>query len=255
MRYFIHGDDFGRSHSRNLAIDRLMGEGSLDGTSLIVNLESTNEAVLLARQGGYEEKVCFHLNLSEGTPLTEAIRKTGLCRQSGDFRWAGSKRILATCLSARTVRAIREEAEKQMQCFRALGFSSKRMDSHDWVLFNLPVWLAVKPLLKQYGFEITRTACENWIRTKNRPLRTYYKGMAKRIGGALQLASSWSGGIRSLERAYDRGLIRADTVAEIMTHPIMLANGLFDASNHEEISFAELTQTLANRAQRGDVVK
>ena len=143
-------------------------------------------------------------------------------------------------LATSAIKAIRDEIEMQMQRFRELGFTSKRIDSHDWLLFNLPIWFAVKPLLKQYGFEKTRIACENWIRTKNTLLQMYYKYMANTISSSLQAESSWSGGLRSFERAVDRKIITADTVAEIMTHPDLINGELTDTSNHAEIPFTEV---------------
>lgn len=240
MQYFIHGDDFGRTAAKTEAIDRLLREGSIQFCSLLVNLENSGYAVSLAKAHGYQDKVCFHLNLSEGTPLTEDIRKTGLCNAAGNFRWANSKRILATCLSAGAIRAIRNEAEAQIHLFRKYGFSSHRLDSHDWVLFNLPVWLAVKPLLKENGMETTRTACDSWIQRKPLSLRLYYRWMEKLIRKGMRMEETWAGGLRSFQRAMEKGLILPDTRAEIMTHPDFEDGELIDDSNHEHIPMREV---------------
>ena len=141
MQYFIHGDDFGRSPAKSNAIDELIRSGAIHTTSLLVNLDDTDHAMELAKSGGYADRVCLHLNFSEGEPLTQEIRKTGLCSASGKFRWAQSKRILTTCMTLRSIRAIRSEAEAQMKRFRESGFASRRIDSHDWLLFNLPIWI------------------------------------------------------------------------------------------------------------------
>lgn len=249
MHYFIHGDDFGRSVDRTDAINRLLHEGGIQRTSLIVNLRDTDRAAELAHRGGYERQVCFHLNLSEGLPLTEGVRSSGLCKASGEFRWARSKQILTSCLSRAAIRAIRDEAEAQMLRFRDLGFRSDHMDSHDWLLFNWPVWRAVKPLLADYGFVTTRKACENWIRTKNLPLRSYYLLMEKQVEKGLRMDETWSGGLRSFRRAADRGLISAETRAEIMTHPELVDGKVVDSSNHELISMDELIAEMARLSE------
>lgn len=240
MQYFIHGDDFGRSIAKTEAMDQLMQDGTIQSCSLLVNLEHTGYAVELSKAHGYQERVCFHLNLSEGKPLTEDIRKTGLCNASGNFRWANSKRILATCLRPGAIRAIRKEAEAQIRLFRDYGFSSHRLDSHDWVLFNLPVWLAVKPLLKENEMDTTRTACDSWIQRKALPLRLYYRWMEKLIRKGMRMEETWSGGLRSFQRATEKGLIQPDTRAEIMTHPDLVDGELIDASNHERIPMREV---------------
>lgn len=221
-------------------MDQLMRDGTVQSCSLLVNLEHTGYAVELSKAHGYQEKVCFHLNLSEGRPLTGDIQRTGLCNTAGDFRWANSKRILASCLSAGAIRAIRIEAEAQIRRFRDYGFTSYRLDSHDWILFNLPVWLAVKPLLKENGMETTRTACDSWIQRKPLPLWLYYRWMEKLIRKSLRMEATWSGGLRSFQRASEKGLIQPDTRAEIMTHPDLLDGELIDFSNHERIPLQEV---------------
>lgn len=248
MQYFIHGDDFGRNPAKTEAIDALICGGKIQTTTLLVNLNDTEHAVELAKKHGYQERVCLHLNLSEGKPLTEAVKKTGLCNASGVYRWAHSKRILATCMFPGAIHAIRKEAEAQMKVFREMGFSSRRMDSHDWILFNYPVWLAVKPLLKRYGFETTRRGCERWIRTQKLPLRKYYRFMEKRISKSLKMEETWSGGLKSFRDALNRGLITAETRAEIMTHPELIDGELIDVSLRERVPMREVEDTLTDYA-------
>ncbi len=171
-----------------------------------------------------------------------------MCNSAGAFRWAGSKRILVTCLSPRDIRAIRDEAEAQMLYFRNMGFQSKHMDSHDWLLFNYPIWMAVKPLLHEYGFEETRTACENWISTKSKSLQGYYRFMEKKIEKKLDMKENWSGGLRSFQRAVAKGMITENTRAEIMTHPDMVDGKLVDTSNHDCIFMQELIELISSLA-------
>lgn len=246
MQYLIHGDDFGRSHSRTMAIDQLLRSGVVDRTTLICNLEHTEEAAKLAQHYGYQDRVSFHLNFSEGLPLTDGIQKTGLCKASGSFRWANSKRILLTCLSPKDIKYICKEAEAQMLRFRDMGFQSKHIDSHDWLLFNYPIWVAVKPLLDEYGFVTTRTACENWISTKRKSLQSYYRFMEKKIKKNLEMKENWSGGLRSFQRAVACGKINENTRAEIMIHPDLVDGKMVDTSNHECIPMQELVELLSS---------
>lgn len=243
MTYLIHGDDFGRTEGRTDAIDRLLSEGLIQRTTLLVNMPYAEKAAQLAEEHHYSEKVAFHMNLSEGRPLTAAIRKTALCKADGTLRWAREKRQLL-CLTPSAVRAIRAEVEAQMQRFRALGFSSGHIDSHDWILYNYPVWLAVKPLLARYGFETTRVGCENWIRGSKPVLKAYRRFMAARIGKKLRTAEDWAGGLDSVERFARAGELRADMRLEIMTHPDLVDGVPCDSLHHKHIPMAELIQRL-----------
>ena len=249
MLYFIHGDDFGRNRSRTDAIDRLLQGGMIQRTTLIVNLSEADYAAGLARKHRYVDSVCFHLNLSEGAPLTEPVKKTKLCNSEGQFCFAQSGQILRTCLSPKSIRAIRQEAEAQMRRFREYGFLSKHLDSHDWLLFNLPVWLAVEPLLSQYGFETTRKGCRAWMKRKKPLRKLYYFLMDRIIAKELKMKENWSGGLRSFESAVKHGDITEKTKAEIMTHPDLVDGDLVDVSKHEYILFTDLLDTLRKNAE------
>ena len=245
MDLIIHGDDVGRSEARTFAIDQLIREGGyLNRTTLLVNFVNTELARKLAIENGYMDRVSFHLNLSEGEPLTTDIKNTGICKETGEFRWAKWKRIHATCVTPYAIWAIRREAEAQMKLFREMGFHSTHLDSHDWILFNYPVWRAVKPLLKKYGFETTRMACENWIRNEKLPLRIYHKWMTCIIKRQLIMNTDWAGGFRSFEKAVKRGLIHKDTSVEIMTHPEIVDGLLADTSNRECLNIRDEIKSL-----------
>ena len=247
MYYLIHGDDFGRTEGRTEAIDQLLCAGLIQRTTLLVNMPYAEKAAELAEKHNYRERVAFHMNLSEGTPLTTAIRKTALCKADGTLRWAKEKRLLL-CLAPSALRAIRGEVEAQMQRFRELGFSSGHIDSHDWILYNYPVWLAVKPLLGRYGFETTRVGCENWIRGSKPVLKAYRRFMASQIGKKLRTGEDWAGGLDSVGRFAEAGELRADMRLEIMTHPDLVDGVPCDSLHHKHVPMVELTRKLAQYA-------
>ena len=226
-----------------------MGGGGIQRTTLIVNLDNSSAAAQLAIENNYQNQVCFHLNLSEGIPLTDDIKRTGMCNASGSFRWAKWKRIHATCVTPYAIRAIRKEVEAQMKLFREMGFHSTHLDSHDWILFNYPVWCAVKPLLNKYGFVTTRMACENWIRNERLPLRLYHKWMTGVIKKHLKMDTDWAGGFRSFEKAVKRGLIHKDTSLEVMTHPEIVNGLLADTSSHKCFNIRDEIKSLLSKVE------
>ncbi len=207
-------------------------------------MPAAEKATRLAEEHGYKDRVSLHLNLSEGTPMTDGIRKTALCRQ-GKLLWASEKRFLA-CMSPSAIRAIRAECEAQMRRFRELGFTSAHLDSHDWVLYNEAVLLAIKPLLKKYGFETTRVGCENWIRGSKPPLKMYRRFMSAQIAKVLRSEENWAGGLDSLRRFAAAGEIGPDTRAEIMTHPDMIDGIPCDSLHGKHVPMSELTDAVAS---------
>lgn len=74
FEFLINADDFGLSEEVNEAIIYGFQQGFLDRTSLMVNMPFCADAVRKARQYGFDDKVGLHLNLVQGTPLTEPIK-------------------------------------------------------------------------------------------------------------------------------------------------------------------------------------
>ena len=52
-KVIVNADDFGMSHEKNVAIDELMQNGICTNTSIVVNMEHTEEAVKMAFESGY----------------------------------------------------------------------------------------------------------------------------------------------------------------------------------------------------------
>ena len=110
----MNADDFGRDSGRTEAIDICMRQGLLQRASLMVNMECTEEAAALAKSGAYMDRVCFHLNLTDGLPLTNAIRSTAICDSNGKIIRANQKTVQRRCFSRGAISAIRQECEAQM---------------------------------------------------------------------------------------------------------------------------------------------
>lgn len=223
MRFFINADDFGWTDLLNAAIHESLCRGWIQQTSLMMNCGALEEAVRLTEQSGYRDRVCFHLNLMDGAPLTENIKSTALCYpKAGTFRNANAKRILRRCMSPRAIRAIRKECEAQMRAFRDRGFTSTRIDSHRWCLFHLPVWIAIRPLLKRYGFQTTRTPKGHLFETNKGVMRLYFRFVAALVGTALRYPETWSGcgGEMAEQKPGEGG--HGDPLVELYVHPKMI---------------------------------
>lgn len=152
----VNADDFGRSLSRNSAIDRCIKNGYVNQTSLMVNMgQYTENAVKMAFDGGYEELVVLHINLTLGQPLTEKIKNTPFCKDGVFDGIRNLENIFSATKEDSTQQcreAIREECEAQIQKYLQYGFNPFHLDSHNWIHLELPVWKELKPLMKKYGF-------------------------------------------------------------------------------------------------------
>ena len=74
MPLLVNADDFGKSAEINRAVAEAFERGYITHTTLMANMPAAEEAVDLARQKGFAERVGLHLNLTEGLPLSLPIR-------------------------------------------------------------------------------------------------------------------------------------------------------------------------------------
>ncbi len=231
MQYFIHADDFGRRPESNAAIDEGVRLGLIQRATLMVNMEDTEEAVAMAERGGYRDRVCFHLNLSNGAPLTEPIRKTFFCGADGRFRSASLKTMIVKGMTPGAVGAIRQECEAQMRRFRDLGFPSSHMDAHFWCMCAGPVWRAARPLMEKYGFRTTRTMRGHQLDTAHGALRTYYASVFRSVGRTLQCPEDRALLFREFKKNAVSGGFGENERIELYVHPRMVDGVCRDVRN------------------------
>lgn len=236
MRYFIHADDFGlRSHG-NIAVDKAFRAGWIQRASLIVNIPVTEEACALAKEGGYQDRICFHLNLTHGEPLTDPIKNTFFCGPDGKFWGAQLKTMAILGMSPRVIRAIRQECEAQMQRFRDLGFTSSHIDAHFWCMCAGPVWQAIRPLVKQYGFTTTRTLQGHQFSTATGIIKQYLKAIFHSTGRVLRYAEDSALLFKEFRHRGEVGGFEEDECIELYVHPRMVDGVCKDVRNSRIIA-------------------
>jgi predicted glycoside hydrolase/deacetylase ChbG (UPF0249 family) len=223
-----------------------------------MNTPATEEAIKLAREGEYEDRLCLHLNLSHGRPLTNELRSTKYCDENGNIRKMKHRKMLFVCLSSSKVRkALRAECEAQLKSFRDNGFKSKHIDSHTWCMCTIPVWNAIKPILKKYGFETTRTMEGHRLTSCGIAMKSYYRFVFKSIKKNLKLIDDWAGCANELERDCKNGVVTENTRAELYVHPDMQ---LFDAVdtlysyNHEVKPLYDIVKIADAHGKLNDII-
>lgn len=177
-KIFITADDFGVGHEQNVAIDYAMKKGLTNQASLIVNSEFTKEAVQMAKEGGYSERLCLHLTLTTGAPLSEKIKKIDFYCKNGKFifrRHQGKKALFIP----KHIKALREEFEAQINRFQSYGLKVSHIDSHHYIHLNLPCMLALRPLIKKYHIRSVRSYTRAGIRFGQK--RPFYQALYYRI--------------------------------------------------------------------------
>lgn len=238
MSIIRNADDFGKSEDVNKAIVTGFREGYIDRTTLMVNMPYADDAVSEAKREGFSDKIGIHLNLTEGMPLTEGIKQNPLfCGPDGRFHALFCKstkyRLYMDNLSRDQ---IYQELSAQLKKYSDYGLTLFHVDSHHHVHTNLPVFLALKSLAKEYDFSSVRLS-RNLFHGGNGVMKIYkgiYNARVKRI---CKSVTDYFGSYIDLKE-YDSNeglteLVRKKTV-EVMLHPMYKEGRLMDTDTPME---------------------
>ncbi len=136
-KLIINADDCGRTSIVNQEIKRYIEEGVLTSTSVMANMDDFDGGVTLYEK--YSERVSFgaHLNLTQGTPLTDpsTFLKYGFCKAINgkvefdgmSFRWK--------YINAELRNASYKELMAQIEKIRGAGVHISHIDSHQHIHF------------------------------------------------------------------------------------------------------------------------
>ncbi len=225
-----NADDFGKSEQVNRAILEAFEKGYIDRTTLMVNMPAAEEAVAEARTAGLTDRIGIHLNLTEGEPLTDAIKKNPLfCDSEGRFHAgfrSSTKNRLYMNRCAR--REIYMELTAQLQAYRDFGLDLWHIDSHHHVHTDYPIYHVIRKLSGEYEFTSIRQT-RNLFTGVSVPIRLYknlYNGSLKKICGE---TTDYFGSVQDLFHycqaigGYDS---LKDSYVELMLHPMYDQNGV-----------------------------
>ena len=223
MRFIIHADDFGKSESVTRAIDEVVMRRLCDETSLMVNMPYANEAVDLARKNGYANRVGMHINLTEGMPLTESIRRCPrFCNSDGSFSKSFHMSTAARfSLTAGERRAVRDELDAQLRRFISYGGLMMRIDSHHHVHTDWSIYRLLVPLAMKYGFKTMRISAdmhhvrfdkEIYKQLFNRSVRRHFETTDHFDGAANASRGGFGGTIEVMVHPMFAGGVLCDTI-------------------------------------------
>ena len=158
MKIIVNADDFGSSRSINEAISLAFSYGYIQRTSIMVNMPSFEEGILISKNNKFFDKVGLHLTLDDGEPLTQSMRSNSHFCQNGKFIKSNIKGIRKIVLSRRDRKCLECEVEAQMKRYIDAGFELMHIDSHHHVHTNYSVMRIVKKVSKKYGFVSCRAS-------------------------------------------------------------------------------------------------
>lgn len=233
MQLVVNADDFGMDSNKNEAVLQCLLKKYCTQASIVVNCDdATTEAVNMVFNHNLSDVIGLHLNLTYGKPLTEDIKKIKLFCKDGEFvydPWLISKRKFIKVIWPRYIKEIRKELEAQIKAYLDYGFTLKHIDSHNWVHLNLPVWIALKPLLKKYGIKSVRGIRPGMMQKERWKFSFYYKIFNKLFLSSEEVILPYASNIYDFIN-FDYKLYEEIKYTEVFIHPILLDNELVDNS-------------------------
>lgn len=226
---FVNADDYGLSKETTDAIAQSFELGYLDATSMIVNMVDFERACCVAKDKGFLDKVGLHLNLSEGLPLTDSIKKDRLfCNpQTGLFSRTFQNSLLYRIWLPRKSRLnVRNEIIAQIDKYHDGGMNSNSLDSHHHIHKEPSVLFVLLPLLKERGFSRIRIAkntghgFRRFLNCLINLIFAVYPGVSKRAEYLVESISEYIN-------------LKPQGSVEIEVHPYLMNNKLIDKTNEE----------------------
>lgn len=157
----INGDDFGMNEHCTKAIAAAFSEGLITDTTIMANGAYFNEAVALAQSDGFADRIGIHLNITEGTPLTEDIKGFPDFVTNGHFnkRYNHSRE-----LTEAEQKAIYNELTAQIKKLKTAGISITHADSHHYVHNSAHIAPIAERVCREQGISkirLKRNLCES----------------------------------------------------------------------------------------------
>lgn len=212
----------------NAAICEAFEKGLIDRTTLMANMPFAEEAMELAKQKGFADRVGVHLNLTSGKPLTSEMASDPLmCNTAGEFS-ADFARSMKTrfFLPARTVNVTEREIRAQLDRYRELGGTLWHIDSHHHVHTDRSVWSILKKVMRDYP--VTSVRLSRNMYTGGNPAKRVYKAM---INASIKRFCGKKPGYFGSAPDYAEYLQRSPDLCkvhnvEVMVHPVYDSKGI-----------------------------
>ena len=216
--WIINADDFGLTESCTRAIAEAFHRGLISSTTACANGEAIEAAYQIAAENGFLDCVGIHINLTEGTPLTEGMKTDPFFCENGIFH-GRINRLKKP--SKQTLAHLEAEVAAQIERLKAIGFPISHADSHHHIHTGLYLIGTIETVLKRYGIEKIR------IHRNLGSIRFYKKIVKNRFNKSLQkrgfITTQKMGSFADLQAMPE---IAKAYLTEIMVHPDFDRNGV-----------------------------
>lgn len=213
MAVIVNADDYGWNESCSVAILEAFERGYIDSTTAVATGAFFDPAARMISRTSFSGNVGIHFDLTEGTPLTEKIRKDPFfCDENGLFHGKVDRyRKLTAEQADEAYGELRAQAER----FQESGLEFHHADSHHHIHtapYITPIVLKVMSEYHIEGLRLHRNIGD--IRFVKKVLKNLYNLRLRMKGMAY---SDFFGSFDDF--GHFNGKSKKDSVLEIMCHP------------------------------------
>ena len=147
-RVIINGDDYGLNERNSRAIADAIDRGLITDTTMLANIEYFGEAVRMAEERGFTDRIGIHFNLTFGEPLTEDVKACPAFVTDGRFNKQYNR---LTPLSKAEKAAIYKELTAQVEKIERAGIKINHADSHHHIHTAVFIAPIVAKVCREHG--------------------------------------------------------------------------------------------------------
>lgn len=153
-KIIINGDDFGMNPGCSTAIAKAFDMELITDTTMMANGLYFEEALLLAKRRGFEDRIGVHFNLTEGVPLTREMLSIPAFVIDGRFHkgYVTAPRAL----NEEEREAVFRELCAQAERLRDAGLSITHADSHHYIHTFTHLAPVTAEVCRRFGIEKIR---------------------------------------------------------------------------------------------------
>ena len=231
MKIIVNADDFGSSRSINEAIYLAFSYGYIQRTTIMVNMPSFEDAILISKNNNFFDKVGLHLTLDEGEALSQSMRSNPHFCVNGKFIKSNINGVRKIALNRHDRECLESEIEAQMKRYKEAGFTLMHIDSHHHVHTNYSVMRIVKKLSKKYGFVSCRASA--LLPSDSFGKRIYRYLFNKWISKSFRVVPLFK---------RDEHIKGTAVIVELMTHPDIIDDRLVNVINRNPLTVREFVK-------------
>ena len=230
-KIIINADDFGLNESCTKAIVQAFSENLISSTTAMANGEFIEQAFTLAQENGFLDKVGIHINITEGTPLTENIKSDAFFCENGKFH--GRINRLKKPEKSQLAE-LKEEVTAQIERLKGIGFEISHADSHHHIHTDVYFEDTIKEVLFRFNVNKIRLHRNiGKIKFYKRIVKNIFNKTLKQQGF---ITTDKMGSMEDLALYPDAA---QKGVCEIMVHPDFDKNGrLIDRQGWDDDGYA-----------------